>query len=109
MAVMNAKTVNRREVLIGAVGAAAAATLPALSEPELGVLEWLEKAELDAIRRTWSKRPAGHFVVRDMLTPEEIANLRRKAKEASAFARKVYPHMRMAEGRECAESAAPAT
>jgi hypothetical protein len=96
---MTAKNVNRREVLIGAVGAVTAAALPALSlpEPELGALDWLEQAELDAIRSTWSRPPAGHFVVRDMLTPDEIADLRRKAKEASAYARKAYPHLRMAE------------
>jgi hypothetical protein len=66
---MNANDINRRDVLIGAAGCVAAAALPAVSvsAPELGVFEWMEQAELDAIRSTWAS--PGHFVVRDMLTP----------------------------------------
>jgi hypothetical protein len=93
---MNTKNINRREVLIGAAGAVAVATLPAvaLPEPELGVFEWLEQAEVDAIRSTWSRPSAGHFVVRDMLTPEEIAGLRRSATQTRAYAQRLFPNLK---------------
>jgi hypothetical protein len=58
---------------------------------------WLEQVELDAIRSTWRKPPAGSFVVRETLTPAEIANLCRKAKEASAYYREAFGNLRMAE------------
>ena len=42
---------TRREVLTGAAAVAAAAALPVVSEPDLGVFEWLEQVELDAMKR----------------------------------------------------------
>jgi hypothetical protein len=36
---------------VGAVATVAAAALPVVSEPELGMFEWMEQAELDAIKR----------------------------------------------------------
>jgi hypothetical protein len=75
----------------------AAATL-ALLEPEVGVFEWLEQAELRAMKRPLpkAKRPAGEFIVTEMLTLDEIAELRRKAKEASACYRHAFGNLRMA-------------
>jgi hypothetical protein len=40
------------------------------------------------------KRPAGTFIVTEMLTPEEIERLKRRAKENSAFYRKAFAHLR---------------
>ena len=41
-----------------------------------------------------SERPAGEWVVRNMLTEAEIDALRRRAKETRAGARGVYPNLR---------------
>jgi hypothetical protein len=76
------ETLNRREVLSGAAAVAAAAVVPAVPPLRRG------------------SHHAGHFVVRDMLTPDEIADLRRKAEAASAFYREAFGNLRMARGPE---------
>jgi len=92
---------TRRHVLAGTTAAATAAVLPAVSEPEPGVFDWLEQVELDAIKRCpLPKRPAGTFIVTEMLTPEEIVRLRRKTKEFSAYARKIHPGLRFVDAKK---------
>jgi hypothetical protein len=49
------KKQTRREILVGAAAVVVSAALPVRTDaadamPDLGVLEWLEKAELDAMR-----------------------------------------------------------
>jgi|GraSoiStandDraft_11_1057310.scaffolds.fasta_scaffold2439318_1 hypothetical protein len=45
------------------------------------------------------KRPAGVFVVTEMLGPEEIERLKRRAKETSAQAQNFYPALRLRSGK----------
>jgi hypothetical protein len=46
------------------------------------------------------KRPAGTFIVTEMLTPEEIERLRRKAKENSARYRQRFGDFKIVRAKE---------
>jgi hypothetical protein len=57
-----------------------------------------ERAGMTAYPPT-PKRPAGTFIVTEMLTPEEIKRLKRRAREMSARAKTQYPGLRIAKVR----------
>jgi hypothetical protein len=70
---------TRREILYGTAAVVAASALPAVPRADAA-------AEIRAI--VMEIRAA------DMLTPAEIAALRRGAKETSAYCRKAFAHLR---------------
>jgi hypothetical protein len=86
---------SRREVLAGAAAVVGVAALPALPARTwikpypLGdrptAQQWEDREDRN---QPWARAP-------EMLTPSELQTLRRKAKETSAFAQKVYPTLKM--------------